>query len=154
MGSSVKIKAIRKIILEQRVDIAIIQETKKEILSDNENSSLWYDEDFGYQVSNAVGKSGGLVTVWDKTKFSMEAVSINTNFILIRGKWSEFNDSILVVNAYAPCQANEQAMLWENLSALVNECSNSKVVAGGFNAVRSRGECSGIQAVVTLLICL
>ncbi|KAK8532154.1 hypothetical protein V6N13_131489 [Hibiscus sabdariffa] len=51
MGSVVKLKALRRILFEQKLEIAFIQETKEEAISEEEISSMWYDVEFGSQVS-------------------------------------------------------------------------------------------------------
>ncbi|KAK8491783.1 hypothetical protein V6N12_073105 [Hibiscus sabdariffa] len=51
MGSVVKLKAFRRILFEQKLEIAFIQETKEEAISEEEISSMWYDVEFGSQVS-------------------------------------------------------------------------------------------------------
>ncbi|KAK8647729.1 hypothetical protein V6N13_121456 [Hibiscus sabdariffa] len=124
--------------------MSFIQETKKETLLVDEVGALWYDEDFDFRFLKVVGRSGGLLTVLDKTRFSVEFTLTSTNFISLKGTWSQLDLDILLVNVYAPCQSNEHADLLVNLSALLNGCSSGKVIAGNFNAVRSSG--NGLEA--------
>ncbi|KAK8595305.1 hypothetical protein V6N13_016680 [Hibiscus sabdariffa] len=79
MGSEAKISAVRKVIRDNRVDMAMFQETKKEKVTEGEISKMWVDDEFEFVVAASSGKSGGLLTIWDKTKFKLESSVINSS---------------------------------------------------------------------------
>ncbi|KAL4341050.1 hypothetical protein GQ457_08G035770 [Hibiscus cannabinus] len=63
MSSDVKVSAIRKLIRSFRIDMILIQETKKEVFDISEIHKLWFDDEFGFKFSASVGRSGGLLTI-------------------------------------------------------------------------------------------
>ncbi|KAL4376004.1 hypothetical protein GQ457_02G034210 [Hibiscus cannabinus] len=87
MGTEVKLNAVMKLIRDQRAEILLLQETKKEAFSDLEISKLWVDDQFDFRFSRAVGRSGGLLVIWDKSKFVVDLVQTESNFLLLKGKW-------------------------------------------------------------------
>ncbi|XP_038999718.1 uncharacterized protein LOC120125357 [Hibiscus syriacus] len=76
MSSEVKVSAARKLFRCQRVEVAYIQETEKEMFSEDDVRKVWYDDDFDFRKE---GLSCGLVTIWDKSKFQVERCFIGKN---------------------------------------------------------------------------
>lgn len=48
-----------------------------------------------------VGRSGGLVCIWDPLSFQEKQVISNRNFISITGTWNDIVGDIFFVNVYA-----------------------------------------------------
>ncbi|KAL4295400.1 hypothetical protein GQ457_12G029270 [Hibiscus cannabinus] len=67
------------------VDLVMIQETKKEVMSQDEIGRLWHDDVFNFEVGASLGKSGGLMMIWDNNKFCLEQRVINNRYILVSG---------------------------------------------------------------------
>ncbi|KAL4271536.1 hypothetical protein GQ457_13G018540 [Hibiscus cannabinus] len=123
MGTEVKLNAVRKIIRDQRAEILLLQETKKDAFSDLEISKLWVDDQFDFRFSGAVGRSGGLLVIWDKSKFVVDLVQTESNFLLLKGKWLQENVMLRVINC--------------------------NILGGDFIAIRNRGERCGCREVFT-----
>lgn len=50
-------------------------------------------------------------------------------------------EMVCVINVYAPCDDEEQLLLWDRLRIVVEQWKNSKVcVIGDFNAILEVGE--------------
>ncbi|KAE8705169.1 hypothetical protein F3Y22_tig00110430pilonHSYRG00357 [Hibiscus syriacus] len=118
MSSEVKVSAARKLFRCQRVEVAYIQETEKEMFSEDDVRKVWYDDDFDFRKE---GLSCGLVTIWDKSKFQVERCFIGSCIVLVEGKWIGDNK-----------KSSKENGLWEVISALC-ETGKNEVDAGVVN---------------------
>ncbi|XP_039054282.1 uncharacterized protein LOC120196577 [Hibiscus syriacus] len=143
MGSNVKISKLRKFIWIYRIEMVLLQETKKEDLKDIEISSFWCNDDFDFRFSKAMGKSGGILSVWDKSRFQILDSLITDRFILIEGKYAPHDLSFSVMNVYAHCEVSEQVIVWSAIVEVRRKSKNRWFMAGDFNAIRSNNERSG-----------
>ncbi|XP_039029458.1 uncharacterized protein LOC120163643 [Hibiscus syriacus] len=143
MNSNVKFSELRRFIRTYRIEFVLLQETKKEDIKDVEISRLWCDDEFDFKFSKAMGRFGGLLTVWDKNSFQILDSLITERFILIEGKYA-LDDSICsVLNVYAPCEVSEQIPLWNVIVEARRKYNNKWFMAGDFNAIRNLSERSG-----------
>ncbi|KAK8621857.1 hypothetical protein V6N13_097485 [Hibiscus sabdariffa] len=53
--SNLKVSALKKLLNSLRVDVVFIQESKKDIFSDDEVCNLWYDDVFKFRYSEDEG---------------------------------------------------------------------------------------------------
>ncbi|GMP39143.1 hypothetical protein CsSME_00010098 [Camellia sinensis var. sinensis] len=60
-----KIRKIKKSILERKVDIILIQETKKSEVNIGLIRSKWPGDQFEFMAVDAVGRAGGLLCIWN-----------------------------------------------------------------------------------------
>ncbi|MCH86174.1 hypothetical protein A2U01_0007028, partial [Trifolium medium] len=67
LGSRVKRRRVKDLILKEMVDFMAIQETKIEVLSDALVHSLWGGDDCEWVALPAEGNSGGILSIWRKT---------------------------------------------------------------------------------------
>ncbi|XP_039068387.1 uncharacterized protein LOC120214603 [Hibiscus syriacus] len=131
MGSDVKISELRRIIRVNRIEVVVIQETKKDDFSDLEIGRIWFDDEFDFRFSKAVGRAGDIITVWDKSRFQLEDSFIQSRLILIRGKCTLDLSIYSLVNVYAPCDSSEQLSLWFEVESL-RRTNNSRWFFGGY----------------------
>ncbi|XP_039063854.1 uncharacterized protein LOC120208712 [Hibiscus syriacus] len=143
MGSNVKISELRKFIRTYRIEMVLLQETKKEDFMDTEISSFWCDDDFEFRFSKAMGKSGGILSVWDKSRFKILDSLITDRFILIEGKYASHDLIYSVMNVYAPCEVSEQVIVWSTIMEVRRKNKNRWFMAGDFNTIRNNSERSG-----------
>ncbi|KAK9018288.1 hypothetical protein V6N11_001266 [Hibiscus sabdariffa] len=65
--------------------------------------------------------------VWEVSRFSMEAVEVDRNFILIQGMWLKEDIMCYILTVYALCDGRDQARLWDSIlhrvSAFLGEWS-------------------------------
>ncbi|MCI04874.1 hypothetical protein A2U01_0025922, partial [Trifolium medium] len=54
-------------------------------------SNIWGSDDFEFVVKDAEGRAGGILMVWNKNSFILQAVSILEYAILVRGIWVKDN---------------------------------------------------------------
>lgn len=78
-----------------------VQETKLENIDKYAIQRIWGNGDMDFVRSNAIGSSGGLLTIWRKDFFQVDNVISHRSFILMHGK---INNAFpcTVVNVYAP----------------------------------------------------
>ncbi|XP_039055013.1 uncharacterized protein LOC120197617 [Hibiscus syriacus] len=143
MGSNVKISELRKFIRIYRIEMALLQETKKEHFKDTEISSFWCDDDFEFRFSKAMEKSGGILSVWDKSRFHILDSLITDRFVLIEGKYASHDLIFSVMNVYAPCEVSEQVIVWNAIVEVRRKNKNRWFMAGDFNAIKNNSERSG-----------
>ncbi|KAL8518367.1 hypothetical protein ACS0TY_009664 [Phlomoides rotata] len=67
-----KRKEIKHLIFETKADMVCIQETKREVVNKDFCNSFWPDKDFRWVYSGSNGASGGLITMWKNSVFSLE----------------------------------------------------------------------------------
>ncbi|KAL4384284.1 hypothetical protein GQ457_15G029320 [Hibiscus cannabinus] len=116
MGSNGKMMITSGMVKSQKVEVLLLQETKKTEWSAEEIRKIWSDDDFEFRMVEADGRSG---------------------------RWIRLDVQVKIVNVYAPCSVAEQAKLWEELYALkVNDSTHWLMGGGDFNATRNRSESS------------
>lgn len=144
MGSNIKQKAVRDIISQHKVDLICIQETKLQDVDIRRCRQIWGDADFEWRVALAENRGGGLLCIWKNGWFQVERTVIDTNFILLVGKFPGDDSLCCFLNIYAPCDRTGKRQLWNKVKELRNDiASDLWCVAGDFNAVRSSEERRG-----------
>ncbi|XP_071738762.1 uncharacterized protein [Rutidosis leptorrhynchoides] len=135
-----KVGWFRKIRITESPDIAIIQETKCNWVNDNWVESIWGSSSFNYIQKPKVGKSGGLLVIWDPLVFFVNEAVEKQYFLAIKGRWKGKSMDTIIVNVYGPHKDVGKRKFWEDLDNLMN-CSDVEWVIGGdFNEVRSDEE--------------
>ncbi|KAK8478321.1 hypothetical protein V6N11_057312 [Hibiscus sabdariffa] len=112
-------------------------------------SRLWFDDQFGFAFAPAVGKSGGVVVIWNSVNFVMEDLHVASRFIAIVGSWVLEEWRCGVVGVYNSCMVSEQVQLWLEISSLLHLISVPWCIRGDFNIVltgsKRRGRSSTLQ---------
>jgi hypothetical protein len=71
LGGAVKKSIIRNLIRKERVEFLAIQETKLEIVTDSICYAIWGDNNCNWAYLPASGSSGGILSLWNKSIFSL-----------------------------------------------------------------------------------
>ncbi|GMI98812.1 hypothetical protein HRI_003550500 [Hibiscus trionum] len=146
LNSDTKMTAVGNLARRHRVKMMFLQETKMESIQESTIRKIWYDDDFCFIFSPSTGKSGGLLSVWDKSDFQLDKFIVKSKFIYLNGKWSNKEWKLALVNIYSPNAPSDQAQLWKELLELKNADEALWLLGGDFNATISRDEragCSG-----------
>ncbi|KAB2015748.1 hypothetical protein ES319_D08G048000v1, partial [Gossypium barbadense] len=106
LSSKLKKSYLKIVVSKTRAEIYFIQEAMLET-----------DDNFEYRYSAAKGSSGGIITIWDKSKFVFERHGINEHVVVIEGKWVEEGGSFILINVYAPNGCSDQKLVWEEIGA-------------------------------------
>ncbi|KAH1047052.1 hypothetical protein J1N35_037836 [Gossypium stocksii] len=96
------------------------RETKLEMIDIDVVRKLWGDDNCEFRFVEAEGRSGGLLTMWNKNEF------------LFSKEWRD--GRVLVI------EAPEQSVLWGVLKELRSQFASPWVMGGDFNVVRCSSE--------------
>ncbi|XP_021991610.1 uncharacterized protein LOC110888390 [Helianthus annuus] len=113
-----------------------IQETLVSSCNRYDFDNLWNGSGCDFDMVLLSGRSGGLVSMWDNSKFRKTKTVADKNFILTTGYLVEDGSVINLVNVYAPQKANEKRSLWSRLLELIQSGEGMWVFIGDFNVVR------------------
>ncbi|GJZ73768.1 RNA-directed DNA polymerase, eukaryota [Tanacetum coccineum] len=93
-------------------------------------------DNFGFAQSNAIGRSGGLLLIWDSNVFSNVSVVGGERFIAAKGNWKGVDGDVMLVNAYGAHVTDQKMALWDRTSALMNTVAGGWCLFGDFNEVK------------------
>jgi exonuclease III len=121
-----------------------IQETKLEVVNSRLCARLWGGEDVGWRNSIANGRSGGLLTMWDKNKGSLVSSFQGQGYLGVCLEWGVKKLRHVILNVYAPCFLSSKKTLWVDLLVAMRVYgADHYCILGDFNAIRSREERKG-----------
>ncbi|XP_021971371.1 uncharacterized protein LOC110866534 [Helianthus annuus] len=89
---------------------------------------------------DSVGRSSGLVSIWNPDVFTLEIVVKNHRFLLTAGRIIGLSDRIYILNLHAPNDPGSRRLLWEEIAALLSHYEGVWVLFGDFNEVRAEEE--------------
>ncbi|KAK8998148.1 hypothetical protein V6N11_012679 [Hibiscus sabdariffa] len=90
---------------------------------------------------NIRGASGGILAIWEVSRFSMEVV--DRNFILIQGTWLKEDIMCCILAVYALCDGRNQARFWDSILHWEFTFPGPWYFAEDFNSVLHNEERSG-----------
>lgn len=137
LGAKIKRSSIRRMVNKKNPSFLLLQETKLEEIDQKLIRTCWTSDDFDWCFSPSVGKSGGILSAWDKKKFILEAKRIEKHWIAIWGEISSNNFRCLVINIYNPCNVDLRCNVWVEISEFWNEMNIPCQIMGDFNEVTS-----------------
>ncbi|XP_057790081.1 uncharacterized protein LOC131006954 [Salvia miltiorrhiza] len=144
LGSSTKENDIREMVRKEKIDFCFIQETKAENHSKIEKLSLWGVDCSEMAVRCAKGRSGGILSTWNKDRFAASSSWDIPGAVIVNGIWKSGNLLCCFVNVYAPIDCSDKVSLWETLKEVVAQNKEKcLVLAGDFNSVRKEDERAG-----------
>nr|GEW25624.1 reverse transcriptase domain, reverse transcriptase zinc-binding domain protein [Tanacetum cinerariifolium] len=82
-----KVGWIKEIIRDENQSVLGLQETKCRDISDDWVEELWGSRNFGFVKSDAIGRVGGILMIWDTTEFIGIRAFGDERFVAIKGKW-------------------------------------------------------------------
>ena len=71
LGDKSKRMAVKRSLKRLNPELVLIQETKKDIIDMVLVKELWCSKDIGWSFVDAIGRSGGILTMWDESKISV-----------------------------------------------------------------------------------
>ncbi|KAL8483361.1 hypothetical protein ACS0TY_026168 [Phlomoides rotata] len=137
LGKKVKRKEVRELIQKHKIDICCLQETKMESFSDIVCKSIWGHSKFDWSFKASVGRSGGIISLWNSDIFSKTSSWDTNGMLVINGHFTADGMRGVLINVYASCSYAEKRELWENINLVIDQYREACIcVAGDFNAVR------------------
>ncbi|XP_028096963.1 uncharacterized protein LOC114296821 [Camellia sinensis] len=143
VGRSEKRRKIRIIVQKRMVDVLFRQETKKAGVFEELVKSVWPYDDMEYMSVDADGFSGGILSVWKASVFSLAKCCSLRNFIILSGMILPcFNCAF--INVYSPNDIARRGVVWNALRNLKSQFVDPWCLGGGdFIEIRSMGERKG-----------
>ncbi|GJW59203.1 RNA-directed DNA polymerase, eukaryota, reverse transcriptase zinc-binding domain protein [Tanacetum coccineum] len=131
---------VKKLCISNKVNFLSLQETKLENIDLWCIQRCWGNFNFDYVYSEAVGQSGGILSVWDPNKFQKLNHTISDYCTLVRGVWVPNGRKLLIISIYAPQELSEKRTLWDYLCFTICNWNGDVVTMGDFNEVRDSSE--------------
>nr|GFB81239.1 RNA-directed DNA polymerase, eukaryota [Tanacetum cinerariifolium] len=100
----------------------------------------WGNYAFEYVYSPAVGNSGGILCVWEKSAFKKNNLTISDYFVMIGGSWLCSGVNLLIISMYSPQEYAEKKILWDYFVHVISKWDGEVIVMGDFNEVRFKNE--------------
>jgi exonuclease III len=124
-------------IKESGCHVICFQETKREFI-DLQSLRNFCPRNFdSFAFAPSVGRSGGVVTIWDSNVFSGRYVFQNRYAVSVELQSTKTDTFWTLTNVYAPCQDNEQLVFLHWLNSLVIPDDENWLLMGDFNLIRS-----------------
>lgn len=139
MGRPEKRRKIRKLLLDKKIDVALLQETKRSNMTAEMVKSVWPRDNLEFITVDAEGLAGELLCLWDPAIFQLSGCCSNRNFILLSGKLLN-TFACVIVNVHAPNDVARRWRLWETLLHLKDSFPQPWCIGGDFNEIRHLGE--------------
>lgn len=139
LGSKSKRCSIKRKLKEWGVDMVLIQETKREVISEKFVRSVWPSTIFEFVEVNAVERASDLLYIWNPDLFSLRSSCDNRNFIILESTISPLF-SCSIVNIYGPNDVGARHRLWKTLLSVKNDYVNPWCIGGDLNEIRNLGE--------------
>ncbi|XP_071698925.1 uncharacterized protein [Rutidosis leptorrhynchoides] len=127
---------VKELCVKNKVQFVGIQESKMSRLELFRLNTMWGNPNFDYAVSLARGRSGGLISIWDPSIFRKLQIWCDDWFIIVKGKWTNIEDDMYLVNIYSPLSLGDKQVLWNRLSNFMNDNVGAYIFMGDFNEVR------------------
>ncbi|KAL8484569.1 hypothetical protein ACS0TY_027031 [Phlomoides rotata] len=144
LWSRAKCKEVSEIVRSRKVDVCFIQESKKGEVDENLCWSVWGSRQVRWAFKAAEGRSSGIITLWNPECFSMSSSWYMDGAMIVNNFWGPNRIECCLINIYAACPLAERINLWDRLTQVVMQYSNSCIcIAGDFNSVRRAAERAG-----------
>jgi exonuclease III len=154
MGSRVKRRKIRDLVLSEKIDFLAVQETKMEVISEKLCHGLWGGDGYDWVFFPAVGNSRGLLSLWDKAKANRFFSFMGEGFLGVCLDLISEQRRCCFVNVYAKCNIQSKWKMWEEIVMSRRGFGGCLwCIVGDFNSVRDDNEHRGLaHAVPTTLM--
>ncbi|KAJ9566561.1 hypothetical protein OSB04_002527 [Centaurea solstitialis] len=127
-----------------RVQFLGLQETYLKEAEFNLLKSMWGNWNFDFELLEANGRSGGVLSLWDRSCFVKTGSLKGPGFLAVWGNWIGSPIPCGFINVYAPQALSDKRALWNNLSSLMVDYGEVLwITFGDFNEVRSADERKG-----------
>lgn len=145
LGSDAKKDDVAEFCYANDLDFGCLQETKLENFSDRDGRRLWKAKEVRWCAEGSVGRSGGLLTWWDDSKFACTSSWSIGGAVVVNGRWRSTMEELCIINVYVSCNRDEKRKMWDKLSMVVTQAAGSHIcVIGDFNSILDEGERNGM----------
>ncbi|GMI80139.1 hypothetical protein HRI_001683200 [Hibiscus trionum] len=135
LGAAAKKRAVRNLIRQHNGECVILLESKLELVSEFLVKKIWVSDKCEFAYSPSIGRSGGIVICWDEDRFKVSRTLVEERFVCIEGCWLSDNWMCGFMGIYAPCDIEQQRILWERLLTVMGNSEVPWCLIGDFNMV-------------------
>ncbi|XP_019260140.1 PREDICTED: uncharacterized protein LOC109238161 [Nicotiana attenuata] len=121
-------------------DIVCLQETKIEEWPPHWIRQVWGNRWVDWAVLNSIGRSGGIIVLWDKRKWLNRGVHQGHYTISCMFESAIENFRWCFIGVYGPYNNSEREILWHELAAIRGIWEDQWVIGGDFNVCRYESE--------------
>ncbi|XP_058783451.1 uncharacterized protein LOC131658138 [Vicia villosa] len=108
-------------------------------MEDGWAKSFWNSSEIGFSFSNSLGRSGGLITLWDRNKVEVVSSFKGDGYLGTKVEWK--NSFYYIVNIYSSCLLSKKKELWKKLLELQDAFKDGEWILGGdFNVIKNSSE--------------
>ncbi|KAL8478208.1 hypothetical protein ACS0TY_030195 [Phlomoides rotata] len=141
LGKKIKRSEIKQMTFRNGIDVCCLQESKLEKLDERTGKELWFDRDFDWAWREAEGRSGGIITIWNRKVFCKISSWHIKGMLAVNGFWVEDGMKVMIINVYAPCKLSAKAQLWDAILIVLEQNQDIRIcVVGDFNSIREESE--------------
>lgn len=131
-----KFRWVKDIKSHNKINFISFQETKSSNIDDRKVTSFWGNDPLYYDFVSSMGLSGGLLNMWDPTLFTKSSSFKSRYLLLTSGKIKGMDQSLHILNLYAPQDLSAKRTLWNKVIDLKNNNYGIWIIMGDYNAVR------------------
>ena len=108
LGRAGKLRAVGRLIDTHNIDVCFLLETKIKTCTDSFIFHVWNNSNVNWACNEAEGSRGGIIALWDDTKFQVSSVEYGYGWIGLYGQHmqSGFICAIVGVMPLVLCQKN------------------------------------------------
>jgi len=103
LGRAGKLRAVGRLIDAHNIDVCFLLETKIKTCTDSFIFRVWNNSNVNWACNEAEGSRGGIIALWDDTKFQVSSVEYGYGWIGLYGQHMQSGFVCAVVGVYAPC---------------------------------------------------
>ncbi|KAJ0856893.1 putative RNA-directed DNA polymerase [Helianthus annuus] len=123
-----------------RCDFIGLQETHQAGMSEVDLSRFWDRSAMMTASVDLVGRSRGLVSIWDSGTFSADFIVKRQRFLVVSGTVLGSNGKLNILNLHAPNDLRSRRELWDEIVEIKGQMEGLWIMFGDFNDVRSEEE--------------
>ncbi|XP_071718212.1 uncharacterized protein [Rutidosis leptorrhynchoides] len=139
-GKDSKVGDFKKLVSREQPAVILLQETKCNCIDRTWVSIIWGSDEFDFIQKEKVGKSGGLLLIWDTNEFVAVESIISDFYIAIKGRWKGQDVESIIVNVYGPHEDANKLKMWLSLGSFVGKHDVAWFLGGDFNEVLEDSE--------------
>lgn len=136
VNSESKRGIVRTLIQQWGADIYVLVETKLTESKVYVFRQLWQKRWMGEYHLNAIGRSGGIVVMWDKRHWKGELVEAANQMLTVKFEGIDQVLTWFLSAVYASCDTVIRRELWQGLTNIREVCDGPWVTCGDFNVTR------------------
>lgn len=140
MGSVGKIDWLKDICTVESPLFLGLQESKTRAPNEHLIDSFWKSSEFDFASVKSDGRSGGIISVWDKNVFEVVHIMEETSCLVTVGRWINKECLVGFINVYGPRDEAQRKILWHKIQSIMSRVDAKWCILGDFNEVRNTGE--------------